>query len=151
MCSSRNSMVATTMSPRAISSRQCSSAAGLQLHSSAAWIARSSPGNSARKVARAREAADARWLSIVTMTTRMGVLSAAEMRFGIVQGLECNQGQAPLLSETFGVAARLAAHEEGNLVKLLLCLARPGSGDNLCRQFDRAMRRRRDRSLCRGY
>src|ERR1700754_1586724 len=117
MCSSRNSIVATMMSPRAISSRQCSSAAGLQLHSSAAWIARSSPGNSTRSAARARDAADARWLSIVTMTTRMGVLSAAEMRFGIVQGLECDQADIALLGETLRVAARLAAHEEGNLVQ----------------------------------
>src|ERR1700755_1708741 len=113
-------MVATTMSPRAISSRQCSSAAGWHLHSSAAWIARSSPGSSAHRVARARDAADARWLSIVTMTTRMGVLSAAEMRFGIVQGLECDQCKASLPGETFGIAARLAAHEEGNLVEFQL-------------------------------
>src|SRR5215469_8580745 len=141
ICSSRNNMVATTMSPRAISSRQCSSAAGLQLHSSAAWIARSSPGNSAHSVARAREAADARWLSIVTMTTRMGVLSAAEMRFGIVQGLESDQGEVTLLREPLGVAASLAAHEEWNLVKLLLRLRRP-AGRHGRRQFDRNMRRR---------
>src|ERR1700761_8299559 len=122
ICSSRKSMVATTMSPRAISSRQCSSAVGLQLHSSAAWIARSSPGNSAHRVARARDAADARWLSIVTMTTRMGVLSAAEMRFGIVQGLEGDQRQVSLQGETFSIAARLAPHEEWNFVQLLLRL-----------------------------
>src|SRR6202012_5417286 len=125
MCSSRNSMVATTMSPRAMSSRQCSSAAGLQLHSSAAWIARARPGNSAHNAARARDAADARWLSIVTMTTRMGVLSAAEMRFGIVQGLECDQGEVSLLGETFGVAAGLAANKKWNLVQFLLRFARP--------------------------
>src|ERR1700761_1238815 len=129
MCSSRNSMVATTMSPRAMSSRQCSSAAGLQLHSSAAWIARSSPGSSACRVARAREAADAKWLSIVTMTTRMGVLSAAEMRFGIVQGLECDQGKVALLGEPFGIAARLAADEKWNLVELVLRFARPFGRD----------------------
>src|ERR1700759_4419738 len=119
MCSSRNSMVATMMSPRAMSSRQCSSAAGLQLHSSAAWMARSSPGNSARRAARARDAADARWLSIVTMTTRMGVRSAAEMRFGIVEGLEYDQAEIPLAGETLGIAACLAAHEKRDSVELL--------------------------------
>src|SRR3569833_975776 len=83
-------------------------------------MARSSPGSSERSRAIAREAADARWLSIVTMTTRMGVLSAAEMRFGIVQRLYGDQCNVPLLRETLSVAARLAAHEEWNFVQFLL-------------------------------
>ena len=42
----------------------------------------------AAAMTRARATAPDRWLSIVTMTTRIGVGSAAEMRFGIVQGLD---------------------------------------------------------------
>ena len=57
-------------------------------HSSAACSVRFRPGRSRRSSACARAAAPARWLSIVTMTTRIGVASAAEMRFGIVQGLD---------------------------------------------------------------
>src|SRR5215475_8609502 len=98
-------------------------------------MARSRPGNSACSDARARDAAEARWLSMVTMTTRMGVLSAAEMRFGIVEGLDRDQVDVVVLRKALRVAARLGANEEGNLVQLTLRLGRPGDVGK-ARQFD---------------
>ena len=73
----------------------------------------------------ARAAAPARWLSIVTTTTRIGVGSAAVMRFGIVQRLDCYRRKSVGMREHLGVAARLAANEERNFFQFGLGLAFP--------------------------
>ena len=96
--SSRNSMVAMTMSPLAMSARAALAAPPASSpHSAAACTAERRPGQLARAArGRARSAALARWLSIVTMTTRIGVsaraaASAAEVGFCVVQGLDGDQ------------------------------------------------------------
>ena len=120
--SSMNSIVAMTMSPRAMSARQRSSAAASSPHSAAACTRRRRPGHRARQACgRRASAALARWLSIVTITTRIAdaawrrPASAAEVRFGIVERLDGDGGDAALAGEALGVAACLAAHEERDL------------------------------------
>src|ERR1700761_9472007 len=127
--SSRNSMVAITMSPRAIAALQRISAASSVPHSSAAWTDNSSPGKSRRNSFCARAAASDRWLSMVTTTTRTGVASAGEVRFGIVKRLDGYGDNAVFIGEAFGVAARLAANEERNFVQLFFRVGGPDDGD----------------------
>jgi hypothetical protein len=93
--SSMNSIVAMTMSPGDVG------AAALQravvAHSAAACTVRLQAGHLARSVRRARAVALARWLSIVTMHHAHrgpGRRSAAEVRFGIVEGLDGDGGHA---------------------------------------------------------
>ena len=71
--SSMNSMVAMTMSPCAMSALHRSSALLSSPHSAAACTLSVSPGIARASVRSARAAALARWLSIVTSTTRTGV------------------------------------------------------------------------------
>ena len=88
--SSMNSMVQITMSARAMSSVQRRSASGSSVHSAAACTLSDRPGKARASWRCARAAALARWLSMVTSTTRIvgaPVWSAAEMGFGIVEGL----------------------------------------------------------------
>ena len=47
------------------------------------------------------------------------------MRFGIVQRLDGDQSDAAFLCEALGVAARLAANEERDLLQFLLGLGSP--------------------------
>ena len=95
------------MSPWAMSARQRSSAARSWPQSAAACSAeRRGPAARARSVARARSTAPARWLSIVTITTRNGVASAAEMRFGIVQGLDGDRRAGPFVAAKRSVLRR---------------------------------------------
>src|SRR3954447_4967465 len=63
---------------------------------------------------------------MVTTTTRTSVRSAAEMRFGIVQRVQGDGGEASVEGEVFRVAARLPAHEEGDFLQLLLRRGIPG-------------------------
>ena len=62
---------------------------------------------------------------MVTTTTRIGICSAAEMGFGIVQGFHCDGVQRLLAGKLLGVAAGFAAHEERDLAKLLLGVGGP--------------------------
>ena len=78
----------------------------------------------------ARWAALARWLSMVTSTTRMEAASppatetpsTAEVRFCIVQSLDGDDRNPLLLRISFGVAAGLAAHKEGDFFEDFLQL-----------------------------
>src|SRR3954452_620112 len=125
MWSSMNSMVATTMCPWEMSARQRSSAVPSRPQSAAACRQRSRPGSSRASVARARSTAPARWLSIVTITTRNGVASAGEVRFGIVERLDGDGREALRQGEALGVVAGLAADKERDLQQLGLRLRRP--------------------------
>src|SRR5262245_60932604 len=101
----------------------------------------SSPGRSRRRNAWARAAAPARWLSIVTITTRMGVVSAAEVRFGIVQCLDCDDRETAGLCERLGVAAGHAAHEERNFLEFGFGVGRPERRRDGCLFFGFGRRR----------
>ena len=94
--SSMNSMVAMTMSPRAMSARQRASAAASPPHSSAACTDESQARQIARAAAcGARAAAPDRWLSIVTIDdAHAASASAAEVRFGIVERLDGDRWHA---------------------------------------------------------
>src|ERR1700710_2230763 len=145
-CSSMNSMAESTMSACAMSARQASRVDGSVSHSAAAWKPSTRPGISERRRSRARSTALARWLSRVTMTTRIGGLRvparlsagpgskpagsalAAIMRLGVVEGFEGDERHSPLAGEALRVAARLAAYEERDLLQLLLGLRCPGGG-----------------------
>ena len=70
MWSSRNSIVAITMSPAAMASWHAASAPASLPHSSAAWTSTLRPGISRASAASARVTAPLRWLSMVTITTR---------------------------------------------------------------------------------
>eukprot|EP01136_Pigoraptor_vietnamica_P016177 Opistho-1_new@59960 len=130
--SSMNSMVAITMSARAMSSVQRLSAAPSSPHSAAACTDSDRPGTVLARLRCARSAALARWLSMVTSTTFMPGdstwLSAAEMGFGIVKGLQGDDGQAFVPGIEFGVAAGLAANEKRDLAQFLFGLDAPGGG-----------------------
>ncbi len=84
--SSMKSIVTMTMSPQAMSLRHRSRARPSLPHSPAACTVSVRPGNSRVSMRLARSAAPARWLSIVTSTTRMGeaAVSATEVRFGVI-------------------------------------------------------------------
>ncbi len=119
MWSSRNSMVAITMSARAISAQHSASASASAAQRSAACITSDRPGMSRRSACCACSTTPARWLSIVTRTMRRGMRSAREVRFGIVQRLDGDGGEAGLGREALRVAAGLAAHEERDLAQFL--------------------------------
>ena len=79
-----NSIEAITMSPCAMSALQRSSADASSAHSDAACTASETPGSFFCSSRCARCAALARWLSIVTMTTRITDASAAEVGFRVI-------------------------------------------------------------------
>src|SRR3990167_1208343 len=129
--SSMNSIVATTMSARLMSSRHWASASSSPTQWSAACTASTRPGRLAASVRRARSAALAKCESIVTIVTRIGraatAASAAEVRFGVIEGLDGDGGQATFERKALGVAAGLATHEERDLLQLQLGLAGPAA------------------------
>ena len=133
--SSRNSIPATTMSACAISALQRAIAASFPANSDAACIANSSPGISRLSAAFARPVELAKCVSIVTMTTRIGMFaaatfaSAAEMSFGIVECFYGDDRYAMDLRVLLGVAASFTAYKEWDFPELLLRICGPGSRD----------------------
>ena len=130
--SSMKSMEAITMSPCAMSALQRARAAASSSHSAAACTLKTRPGMLRTSRCWARSAALARWLSIVTNTTRMATAgaarrpSAAEMSFCIVQGVHGNERNAAFAGVGFGVPAGFATHEERDFFELALGLWTPG-------------------------
>ena len=83
----------------------------------------------ARQIATQRSARTARGASQVAVHRHdddpIGVRSAAEVRFCIVQCLDRDGGEASLHSEAFGIAACLAAHKERYLAEFALRVGGP--------------------------
>src|SRR5262245_9903314 len=122
------------MSPRAMSARQRCNAPSSSPNSEAACRPIESPGMSRCNAVSARRAALARCVSSVTMTTRTGAVSAAEMGFGIVKRLHTDHPEAKLARIAFGVAACLAAHEERHLLQLGFGVGGPSDQLGRCRK-----------------
>src|SRR5690349_16920483 len=116
------------MSARATSPLARSSEAGSRSQSAAAC--RVSVMLSRVSAASARSTAPRKWLSSVTIATRTGARAdrwalAGIVRLGIVEGGEIDLAAGLFDGEQFGVAARLAAHEERDLLQLALGLGGP--------------------------
>ena len=93
------------------------------------------PGSCFTRRAVARAVAVARWVSIVTIVTRIGVnrtpvRSATKVGFGIVKCFYSNELHTPLLGITLGVTAGFTPNKKRDLVELTLRLSRPvGNND----------------------
>ena len=69
--SSKNNMVTIMMSPWAISLRHCAKCSGFPANSEAEWMVKLNCGSKRFKPTRARSTALLRWVSMVTITTRV--------------------------------------------------------------------------------
>src|SRR5512139_803362 len=128
MWSSMNSMLAMMMSPLAISSLHRCSAAASCSQSAAACRLILRPGMDRSRDRRARSHVAARWLSIVTITTRTEPGSTAEVGLCFIQGLEGYGLDAAFCGVAFRVAPCLTPHEERDFSKFLFRFRRPSAG-----------------------
>ena len=154
MWSSMNSMVAITMSPRAMSARQRSSAAGSSPHSAAAWMAERQARQLAPRAASRRASDGAGQVAVQRHDddAHRASGSAAEMRFGIVQGLDGDRGEAALARRSARCCgAPCRARRTGSCRSSFSASVRPADAGRRRRRRRCARRRRgRCRPRCEG-